>query len=274
MSYEINNFVDNSNIRLVEKKGNIQIIEYIKDLSVDINNAQKMYFASHMELRQRQALVTLENDSFIISAGAMQWILGDINIKSDVKGVGDVFGKLVKGSVTSESAVKPKYYGTGNLMLEPTYKHLLIEDVSTWRGGMVLEDGMFLGCQGSVKESISARKNISSAVFGKEGFFNLKLEGKGFAVIESPVPRNELIEINLNNDVMKIDGNMAIAWSGTLSFTVEKSTKHIAGSIISGEGLVNVYRGTGKILMMPLSNQYSEVENLVNNTKIKGDFEK
>lgn len=50
---------------------------------------------------------------------------------------------------------------------------------------------------------------------------------------------------------MKIDGNMAIAWSNSLEFTVEKTTKSLIGSAISKEGFVNVYRGTGTILMAP-----------------------
>ena len=70
-------------------------------------------------------------------------------------------------------------------------------------------------------------------------------------MLESPVPREELIEFELNNDVLKIDGNMAIAWSNTLEFKVEKSGKSLIGSAVSGEGLVNVYRGTGKVLMAP-----------------------
>ena len=61
----------------------------------------------------------------------------------------------------------------------------------------------------------------------------------------------ELIEIELENDTMKIDGNMAVAWSGSLDFTVEKAGKSLVGSAMSGEGFVNVYRGTGKILMAP-----------------------
>jgi len=44
---------------------------------------------------------------------------------------------------------------------------------------------------------------------------------------------------------------MAIAWSGSLNFTVEKSSKSLIGSAVSGEGLVNVYRGTGSILTAP-----------------------
>ena len=53
-------------------------------------------------------------------------------------------------------------------------------------------------------------------------------------------------------DVLKVDGNMAIAWSKSLKFTVEKSTKSALGSMVSGEGFVNVYRGTGKVLLAPV----------------------
>ena len=150
--------------------------------------------------------------------------------------------------MTKESAVKPKYEGTGLLMLEPTYKHILIEDVGEW-GGIVLEDGLFLACQSKIQQKVIARSNLSSAVLGGEGLFNLSLHGEGLAVLESPVPRDELVEVNLNNDEIRIDGSFAIAWSSSLEFRVEKSTKSLVGSAISGEGLVNVYRGTGRILM-------------------------
>ena len=63
---------------------------------------------------------------------------------------------------------------------------------------------------------------------------------------------SELVCINLENDAVKIDGNKAVAWSKSLEFTVERSGKSLIGSAASGEGLVNVYRGTGKVLMAPV----------------------
>ena len=86
---------------------------------------------------------------------------------------------------------------------------------------------------------------------GGEGLFNLSLNGRGVFCVESDCPKEELIEITLQDDVLKIDGNYAIAWSKSLNFTVERSGKSLIGSAASGEGLVNVYRGTGKVLMMP-----------------------
>ena len=97
------------------------------------------------------------------------------------------------------------------------------------------------------------RSNLSSAVAGNEGLFNLGLVGQGVICLESECPREELIEVTLQNDVLKIDGNLAVAWSGSLDFTVERSGKTLVGSAASGEGLVNVYRGTGKVLMAPVA---------------------
>ena len=250
--YQINNFLDNDDIRVSSQKGNIKIIEYMTDLSVNPHTCITQYYAARMNVRKRQTLIELNNDEYITSAGAMQWTLGNVQAVTDVKGVGDFLGKAIKGSITKESTVKPKYAGTGLLMLEPTYKHLLIEDLSEWGSGMVLDDGMFLACEANVKYDVIMRSNLSSAILGNQGLFSLKLSGNGLAVLESPVPREELIEIELKDDVIRIDGNFAVAWSDTLQFTVEKSGKSLVGSAISAEGLVNVYRGTGKILLAPV----------------------
>ena len=96
------------------------------------------------------------------------------------------------------------------------------------------------------------RSNLSSAALGNEGLFNLGIQGSGVVVLECHCPREELIEVDLQNDVLKVDGNFAIAWSGSLNFTVERSGKSLIGSAASGEGLVNVYRGTGRVWLAPI----------------------
>lgn len=253
--FKLKNLLNNENVKVIEKKGNIRVLEYINDLSVTPYSAVSSYFAHKMNVRKRQVLIEVNNDEYTLSSGAMQWTVGNIEISSDVKGVGDFLGKTIKGAVTKESTVKPKYKGKGLLMLEPTYRHIFLEDVSEWEGGMVLDDGLFLACESTIQQNVVARSNLSSAILGNEGLFNLKLSGNGIAALESYVPRDELIEVSLENDVLKVDGNFAVAWSGTLEFTVEKSTKTLLGSGISGEGLVNVYRGTGKVLLAPIGGQ-------------------
>lgn len=250
--FNVANFMNNPNIAIAEKKGCFTVIEYKKDISVSPYSAQTAYFMSLMNVRQRQVLCTLNGNGIVLQAGAMQWMAGSVNASTGVKGAGDLLTKGIKSKMTGESAIKPEYAGTGAVMLEPTYKHLLLEDVGEWGSGMVVEDGAFLASEMSVRHEMVRRKNLSSAVAGGEGFFNLCMAGKGVAVLESPLPRNELIEISLENDVLKIDGSMAIAWSKSLDFSVERTTKTLIGSASSGEGLVNVYRGTGKVLMAPL----------------------
>ena len=248
--FQLNNFYDNNNMKCINQLGQSKVFEHEKDLSVSPYVAETAYFSSAMNVRKRQVLVELNNTGCTIQAGEMQWMLGNVQMSSGVKGVGNFLGKAIKGAVTGESAVKPEYSGQGLLMLEPTYKHIIMVDVAQW-GSIVLDDGLFLACDSTVQLKVTARSNVSSAVFGGEGLFNTMLTGQGIAVLESPVPQQELIQFNLQDDVVKIDGNMAIAWSGSLDFTVEKSGKSLLGSAVSGEGLVNVYRGTGTILMAP-----------------------
>lgn len=248
--FQLNNFLNNQNMKVTAQKGPFRVFEHEKDLSVTPANAIGAYYASQMNARKRQVFVEIGSSGCITQAGAMQWIIGNVNMETGVKGVGNFLGKMASAAVTKESVVKPIYRGNGVLMLEPTYKHILLVDVSEW-GTIVLDDGLFLACEDTLTQKTVARNNISSAVLGGEGIFNLSLSGKGIAALESPVPMEELIEFNIENDVVKIDGNMAIAWSGSLEFTVEKSAKSLLGSAVSGEGFVNVYRGTGKILLAP-----------------------
>ena len=249
--YKIKNFIDNDDIDVLEEMGPFKVAEYRRDLSVTPGTAVVSYYSSEMNIRKRQLICDLSQANITVQAGAMQWMLGDVKATTGVKGVGDLFGKAIRGSVTGESAIKPEYTGSGILVLEPTYKHLILLDVAEWNGSIVLDDGLFLACDSNLKHKAVMRSNFSSAVAGNEGLFNLSLNGSGVCCIECDCPREELITIELEDDVLKIDGNYAVAWSNSLNFTVERSGKSLIGSAASGEGLVYVYRGTGKVLMMP-----------------------
>ena len=247
--------LENNERKYVSSLGNFHVLEYQSDASVAPENARNEYFMSKMGVRRRQIVIELNGkESAIIQAGSMQWMAGHVKATTGIKGVGDFVGKMVKGAITKETAVKPEYVGNGILVLEPTYKYLILVDVGSWgEKGMTIEDGIFYACSGTVKNKLTARKTISSTVLGKEGFFNLSLVGEGVAALESNVPYEELIEVELDNDELKIDGNLAVCWSSGLEFTVERSTKTLVGSAVSGEGLVNVYRGPGKVLMSPVA---------------------
>ena len=239
---------------IISNKGVFSVVEYLKDMSVTPGRAETAYYAALMDVRKRQLVANINKDVGVVSQkGMLQLILGDVMAETGIESAGDLMKKFVESKVTKENAIKPRYRGEGKLILEPTFRYIILEDLKDWDGNMVVEDGMFLACEDTIDIRVAPRKTISSATLGGEGLFNLAFKGKGVVALESSVPRQEVFEIYLHDDVVKVDGNMAIAWSSGLDFTVERTTQTLIGSLASGEGLVNVYRGTGKILIAPVA---------------------
>lgn len=242
------NLYDSGSVRkVIERQGVFEVLEHTRNLSVTPDTAMQSYFSATMGCCQRQLIANLNGEKGVITqAGAMQYMLGNLQMVSNVQGAGDLVKKMFQGKVTGESCIKPRYTGQGTLILEPTYKHLFLINVSDW-GGVVVEDGMFLAAEDSLNLTVKTH-SLSRTLLGNEGMFNLCFTGNGVLACESNTAYKELLLLELNNDVVKIDGSYAVAWSSSLDFTVERSSKSLAGSAVSGEGLVNVYRGTGKIL--------------------------
>ena len=208
--FAIKNFTDNDDVRVLGSMGPFTVVEYLKDLSVTPSTAMTAYYCNEMNVRKRQVICDLSKANITLQAGAMQWMAGNVNATTGLKGVGDFFGKAVRGKVTGESAVKPEYTGNGVLVLEPTYRHILLIDLADWNGSIVLDDGLFLACDSKLKQKAVMRSNFSSAVAGGEGLFNLGVVGNGVLCLESPSPKEELIEVT-QDDVL-VDGN-SVAWA-------------------------------------------------------------
>ena len=142
---------------VTERLGRFSVIEYEKDLSVTPHSAQTAWFASSMNVRKRQVLADLDDDhGVIIQAGAMQMMLGQVDMVTGVKGVGDLMKKTVGSAVTGETVLKPHYIGNGSVVLEPTFQYILLEDMAAWPDGLVIQDGMFLGCDDSIEMKVCA----------------------------------------------------------------------------------------------------------------------
>src|SRR5699024_5020295 len=152
---------------------------------------QTAYYAAEMNVRRRQLVCDVSQSNVTVQAGEMQWMAGNVNVTTGVKGVGDFIGKTFRGKVTKESAIKPEYTGTGTLVLEPTYKHIVLVDLADWNQSIVIEDGMFLACESDLQHKAVMRSNLSSATLGGEGLFNLGITGNGVLALESDIPREE-----------------------------------------------------------------------------------
>ncbi len=111
--FQTSNFTDNDDIRVLSSLGPFTVIEYLRDLSVMPGNAETAYFCNAMNVRKRQVICDISKANVTVQAGAMQWMVGNVHATTGLKGVGDLFGKAVRGKVTGESAIKPEYTGDG-----------------------------------------------------------------------------------------------------------------------------------------------------------------
>lgn len=248
---KVKNYFENENVNVEYSNQDVglKIVSFDRDLSVNPVTAQISYFMSKMNCKKRQAFIHFDGSrAWTTSPGSMLWMGSNVQAKTGIKGVGDFFGKALKASVTNEGAIKPEYSGVGCMALEPTYNFLIPIDTREFGGAVVMNDGYYY-CSTGCKVSVEMVNSLSGATLGNEGLFNCKCIGDGMVVLESDTPREEFIEVELDNDVLKIDGNLAVCWTSGLQFTVERVTKTLIGSAASGEGLVNCYRGTGKVLM-------------------------
>ncbi|HHQ48940.1 MAG TPA: DUF4339 domain-containing protein, partial [Acidobacteria bacterium] len=190
--------------------------------------------------------IVLENAEVVVEAGAMHYMRGAITLEAKAPSVGG----FVKSKLTREKAVRPRYRGTGELFLVPSFGEYEIMELTgeTW----ILDKGAFLASEPTVELGVYTNKAFSG-FFGGEGFFQTQVSGTGTVLIHAPGP---LQRIELANDQLVVDGSFAVGRTAGLEYTVERAAKGLFSSWISGEGLVSTFRGTGTVLLAPVPNRY------------------
>ncbi len=223
----------------------------------DHQTAATIYFANQAGIRLKQVRITLRNGEALAESGALHFMLGQIELESKIGGVSG-FGKAMMNKfVTREAAIMPRYRGTGQIYLEPSFSHFLIYRLT---GEEVIADkGMFYCGEGTLDVGAAMQKNVSSALFGGEGLFQTRIRGTGICVFESPVPADEVLRIELKDETLQVDGNFALMRTGQIDFSVEKSTKGLIGTLTSGEGLLQTFRGTGSVWLAPTQDIYQRL---------------
>lgn len=252
--------IENSITVISEMKNEttFQVLEYDNlEGSKDINTAIQLNFLREGGVRLRQPRLLLDNSSVRIESGALSFMKGDIEIKAKTGGVIGLGKKIFSSKVTGESMIKPVYQGSGEIFLEPTFGHFALIELEDEE--IIIDEGMFYACEEDVDIEIELVKSKSAMLLGNEGLIQTKLVGTGIVLLEIPVPETEIFRCKMYKDTLKVDGNFAILRSGNIEFTVEKSTKGIMGSSMSGEGFLNVYRGTGEVWLIPTKTIYNTI---------------
>lgn len=195
--------------------------------------------------------VEMQNAMFRCESGAMYYMQGNLQIESKMPSAGG----LLKSMVTKETAFKPTISGTGTVYLEPSFGEFTVMELhnETW----ILDKGAYYASEMGIEVGLWTNKAISG-FFSGEGFFQTQVSGTGKVIVVSNGP---LEEINLVNDRLVVDGSFAVARTAGIEFTVNKATKGLFSSWTSGEGLVNTFTGTGKVLIAPAANRHVTMMN-------------
>lgn len=195
----------------------------------------------------RMARITLQNTSVTVEAGLLHYWIGQIQMHAQ----GPSAGALAKSFLTKEKAVRPVYSGIGEIYLEPTFGEIELLDLSgqeTW----ILDKGAYLASDQGVQLGMYSNPLFTS-MFGGEGMFQTQVSGAGKVMYWAPGP---VQRIDLQGQILTVDGSFAVARTGSVDYRVEKATKGVFRSWMSGEGLVNVFSGYGSVMLAPVPNRY------------------
>lgn len=170
---------------------------------------------------------------------------------------------LAKGiaskAFANETVFRPFYSGTGVIYLEPSFGHFLVYNLAP-RQALIVDKGMFYCSEGTVDVSVAMQTTISAGAFGGEGLFQTRVVGPGICVFSSPVPPDEIIAYDLQNERLQVDGNFALMRTEGIQFSVQRSAKGIFGSATSGEGLLQTFQGTGRVWIAPTQAVYDNLD--------------
>lgn len=108
-----------------------------------------------------------------------------------------------------------------------------------------LNSGSFLACDPSVNY-VMKKQDLGKAFFGGTGgLFVMETEGNGDILVSA---FGDLVELTVTPDrPMTIDNEHVVAWDSTLNYTIEVASGTFG--FTTGEGLVNKFTGSGKVLI-------------------------
>lgn len=206
----------------------------------------------------RQVRLTLRDSEVTVEGGTLHFLRGAVEMETDLSTMGDMLRKAASKMLSKEALFKPRYRGSGEIYLEPSFAHFLLLELDGEE--VIVDKGMFLACDSSIKVSVVMQRSLSSGVLSSEGWFQTHLKGHGLCVLASPVAEPEILRVTLQNESLQVDGRFALLRKGRIHFSVEQSAKTLFGTLTSGEGLLQTFRGSGEVWIAPTKPVYERLE--------------
>ena len=189
--------------------------------------------------------ILMTDDTVIVEAGLMHYYQGNIIIENTTPSA----KKMVKAKLSGEKVFRPRYKGTGKLVLTPSFKDYYAMKLND--EAYIIDKGAFCAADSGIEIDIYVNKAFTGMMSG-EGIVQTLVKGTGVVIISVPGPV-EIIQ--LENDSLIVDGSFIVARNQSLNFKSQKILPSIIKSITSGEGWVNAVNGTGTVLLSPVPNK-------------------
>ena len=193
----------------------------------------------------RYVEIHLNHEMVRVESGALCYFTGDIAVYSQLM---PSLGGLITSLFADEAVYRPTYSGTGIITLESSLGgfHELDLQGESW----ILERGTYWASEGSVDVSFH-RERMSTSIWAGEGpvYLQTRVRGLGKVILATRGPVEEVL-LKPGQSVAA-EGKYVIARTGDVSFKVRRTTRNFFGRFTSGEGVVRVYEGTGRILLNP-----------------------
>lgn len=196
--------------------------------------------------------ITLDKGSKVkIERGSMVYkrdveLNGKLN--SNSKGLGGLMGAIGRSITSGESMFITEAIGQTNdseIGISPSNIGK-IEKLVVGKGVQYrLNTGAYLASDENVSYNM-VRQNISKAFFsGTGGLFVMETSGSGDILIAS---FGDIMELEVTPDKpLVVDNSHVLAWSHDLDYTIDIASGTFGFK--TGEGLVNTFRGSGKVLI-------------------------
>jgi uncharacterized protein (TIGR00266 family) len=184
-------------------------------------------------------------ESIKAESGAMVSISPTIEVESKLEG--GFLGALSRKVLTGEKfffqtlrAVR----GAGEVILAPTVPgDIVLLQLDGVQEYLVQKDGFLAGEEAIRIES--KMQSLARGFLGGEGFFILKIGGKGQLLLNSFGAIHK-VELRVDEEYI-VDNSHLVAWSATTAYSIEKAASGWIASFTSGEGFVCRFRGPGVV---------------------------
>ena len=193
----------------------------------------------------------MQNEVIRLERGAMVY-MQDVNLEgklnSNSSGLSGLFRAIGRSMTSGESMFISEACGLTNdaiIGIAPSVTGC-IRHLDVGAKQYRLNTGAFLACDSSVQYHMIAQKGVGKVLFGGTGgFFIMETSGSGDLFVNA---FGDLMELEVRpGRSLVIDNGHVVAWDSTLDYEIRVASGAIGFK--SGEGLVNEFRGSGKILI-------------------------